>query len=78
MKIWNSREHKCQVCGKWLGREPLSLYFEHLIEKKPHPELRHVEENLLLVCSDCHHKKTNGFPMPKHKEAIEKAKEKLL
>lgn len=78
LSIWNSREHRCESCGAHLGREPLSIMFDHLLEKKPYPQLRHVHKNIFLVCSNCHHKKTNGFPTPKHKEAIQKATETLL
>ena len=62
LQIWNGRkEHKCENCGKWLGNEPLSYMFDHLLEKSKYPELKHEEENIMLVCLECHDNKTRGF-----------------
>jgi len=71
--IWNSREHICQSCGAYLGKEPRSYMFDHLIEKKPHPELRHVAGNIFLVCLECHNRKGRGFPTARHQAAIDNA-----
>lgn len=76
--IWAKRRHYCESCGLWLGNEPLSLFFDHLLEKSKYSEFALVEENIFLCCSDCHSKKTNGFPTEKHKIAIEQAKIKFL
>jgi len=72
--IWNKRPHYCESCGKWLGNEPLTLFFDHLIEKSSHPELEFEVENIILICSDEHSMKSNGFPSENHRKAIEKAK----
>jgi 5-methylcytosine-specific restriction endonuclease McrA len=68
--IWKKRPHECESCGRFLGNEALSSYFDHLLEKSTYPELRYKEENIFLVCVECHDKKTRGFPTDKHKEAI--------
>jgi len=68
------REHKCEVCGKPLGKEPLTIYFDHLLEKEMHEELRYEEKNLILVCFDCHSNKSLGHPKEEHKRRIEEAK----
>lgn len=73
-EIWEEREHICQSCGKQLYGEPLSLYFDHLLEKSQYKELTLVKENIYICCGDCHSAKTNGFPTQNHKIAIEKAK----
>jgi 5-methylcytosine-specific restriction endonuclease McrA len=60
--IWNKRKkHDCENCGKWLGSEPLSYMFDHLLEKSKHPELKFEEDNIMLVCLECHDNKTRGF-----------------
>ena len=60
--IWNKKKkHDCENCGKWLGSEPLSYMFDHLLEKSKHPELKFEEDNIMLVCLECHDNKTRGF-----------------
>ena len=80
IEIWNERKSKdgynyCEVSGKRLPLEPLSLYFDHLLEKSVHPEYRFDKRNIAIVDGDVHSLKTAGFPLPKHKELIEKFKE---
>lgn len=62
MNIWNTRKkHDCENCGEWLGKEPLSYMFDHLLEKSKYPELKFEEDNIMLVCLKCHDEKTRGF-----------------
>lgn len=77
-KIWDTRPHVCQVCDRRLPNELSKMYMDHAIEKSAHPELRHIEENIIVVCVQCHHLKSNGFPHPRHQVLIEQAKKKLL
>ena len=74
-KIWNSRPHICVSCGCSLGNELRSYHIEHLLEKSKYPELIDEPLNIMLVCLDCHTKKTNGNPTKKHQEEINKVKE---
>lgn len=74
LSIWSKRLHNCESCNKWLGNEPLSYMFDHLLEKSSHPELKYEEENIMLVCLDCHTNKGNGFPSDITKLRIEKVK----
>lgn len=78
-EIWSERPHYSEVSGKWLGNEINSCFFDHLLEKGTdrYAHLRYEKENILLVTPDEHAAKTNGFPLPKHKEAIEAAKIKF-
>ncbi len=76
--IWAKRRHYCESCGLWLGNEPLSIFFDHLLEKSKYEQFALMEENIFLCCYNCHSKKTNGFPTEKHKKAIEQAKIKFL
>ena len=62
LQVWkNRKQHDCENCGKWLGNEPLSYMFDHLLEKSKFPELKFEEDNIMLVCLECHDNKTRGF-----------------
>lgn len=83
LEIWNERafpdgSHYCEVSGEKLGYEPLSMYFDHLLEKSKYPQLRFDKRNIILISTDMHSRKTNGFPCPVHKDLIDKAKAELL
>lgn len=65
MRVWNGSfgrdpstgytlsEPKCLVCGTKLG-VPTSLNFHHILEKRNYPEYRYDENNIAIVCADCH------------------------
>lgn len=60
-KIWNKRQHYCENCGKWLGDNFKDLNgnviiyrYAHIIPKAIYPYLRHYEDNILLLCLNCH------------------------
>jgi len=78
LSIWSKRVHRCENCGKRLGDEPLTIYFDHLLEKELYKELEFEELNIFLCCGDCHYNRTNGFPGKIHSEAIENAKKIFL
>lgn len=75
LQIWRERPPRCQSCSKFLGSEPRTIFFDHLLEKSKFPELVLEKWNIFLVCEECHDLKNRAFPTLKHKEAIEKAKE---
>ena len=78
MGIWDSlQDRKCWSCGEYLGPEPKTYMFDHLIEKSSHNELRYEKENIFVCCLLCHDMKSRGLPSKKHEEAIKKAKEKF-
>lgn len=82
LEIWEERKHSdgfnyCEVTGEKLPTEPLSIYFDHLLEKSIYPQYRFDKNNIAIVSSDVHLLKTNGFPLPKHKELIEQYKNKI-
>lgn len=59
--LWNKRKkHDCENCGKWLGKEPLSYMFDHILEKSKHPDLKFEEDNIMFLCLECHDNKTRG------------------
>jgi hypothetical protein len=73
--VWQKRKkHECENCGKWLGKEPLSYMFDHVLEKSKHPDLKFEENNIMLLCLECHDNKTRGILTEKIKEKIEKVK----
>lgn len=62
--IWNKRtDHVCYNCGKWLGSEPLSYIFDHILEKgnENYKHLCYNKENICYLCLTCHDNKTRGF-----------------
>lgn len=61
LDLWNEKQHYCENCRKWLGNEPLSYHFDHLLEKSKYPQLRLAKDNIMLVCLECHDEKTRGF-----------------
>lgn len=69
-------ENRCMSCNCKLPEEFHTWMVDHLLEKSVYPELALSESNFYLTCLEHHHLKTNGFPHPKHKIAIEKIKEK--
>lgn len=74
-EIWMERPHICENCSCDLGNKPLSLYFDHILEKgnPKYAHLRHEKGNISLLCWDCH---TNKALIPKLVELREKTKEK--
>lgn len=77
-EIWLERPHYSILSGKWLGNEPMTTFFDHLLEKSVYPQFKYEKENIILVTPDEHTVKTNGFPLPKHQELIEVARKKFL
>lgn len=53
-EVWNSSPHKCEECGRKLGKEPLTLFFHHVLPKRQYPQFRHTHENIMILCPDYH------------------------
>jgi 5-methylcytosine-specific restriction endonuclease McrA len=78
LQIWNKgKGHYCENCKKWLGKEPLSYMFDHVLEKNKYPELKYEEENIMLLCLECHDNKTRGNLTDFIIERIQKVREKF-
>ena len=75
LSIWKKRPHRCENCDAHLGSEPLSYMFDHVLEKSKYPDLRYEEENICMLCLDCHSDKTNCKLSDFMKEKIKKVKE---
>lgn len=56
LKIWDTRRHECENCGVWLPEPPLPIYFSHYLPKGKYKRLELVEQNVDLLCPNCHYK----------------------
>ena len=36
--IWQQRPHKSEISGESLGKEPLTIYFHHILPKNKYPQ----------------------------------------
>jgi hypothetical protein len=74
-KIFSKRGPYSELSGKYLGAEPRSYMFDHLLEKSKYPQFADNEWNIVLCTLDEHHAKTNGFPTLPHRARMERFKE---
>jgi hypothetical protein len=49
LQIWSKRSHHSEVSGKWLGNEPLTVFFHHILSKEKYPQASLDEENIVLL-----------------------------
>jgi len=75
LSIWKKRPHKCENCNVNLGKKPLSYMFDHILEKEKYPELKLEEDDIWLLCLECHDNKTRSNLSDKMKEKIKITKE---
>lgn len=54
ISIWKRRKHYSEVSGQYLGAEPMSTYFHHILPKEKYPEARLDEENIILLSLEEH------------------------
>jgi hypothetical protein len=54
LSIWKKRPHKSEVSGDYLGSEPMSTYFHHILPKEKYPEACLDEENIILLTLEEH------------------------
>lgn len=76
-EIWGEREHVCFESGKFLGNEPLTVYFHHVLPKKSttggYPQYRYKKWNIVLLSFEHHSKaEVNDDFVPKVKAYKEK------
>lgn len=53
-KIWQKKLHYSEVSMDYLGKEPLTVFFHHILSKEKFPEARLDEENIVLLTLDEH------------------------
>ena len=77
MQYWKeNKEHTCEVCRVWLGSDPLSYMFDHVLEKSKYPHLAFEPENIMYLCLTCHDNKTRWNLSPIMLERINYLKTK--
>jgi hypothetical protein len=54
LQIWKKRPHESEVSGEYLGKEPLTIFFHHILPKEKYPEACFDEENIILLTLDEH------------------------
>lgn len=54
MSYWKKSDKKSAVSGKYLGKEPMSTYFHHILPKEKYPEACLDEENIILLTLEEH------------------------
>ena len=74
LQIWKKRLHYSQVSMDYLGKEPLSVFFHHILPKEKYPQAALDEENIILLTLDEHTNVKND--MYKYEE-INKKREQL-
>lgn len=74
MDIWYERKHVSELSGRWLGKEPLSIFFHHILPKSRYIEASLDKDNIILVTFEEHQKVEQD---PRFYEEINKRREKL-
>ena len=54
LSIWKKRSHFSEVSGKFLGKEPLTIFFHHILPKEKYPDAQFDEENIILLTWEEH------------------------
>jgi len=52
--IWKKRKHLSEVSGAYLGKEPLTIFFHHILSKEKYPQAAFDEQNIILLTFDEH------------------------
>jgi len=74
-KIWKKKLHYSEVSMDYLGKEPLTVFFHHILPKEKYPQAMFDEENIVLLTLDEH---TNVENDMYRYEIVNKMREKLL
>lgn len=59
-EIWSERPHRCEECGIFLGDTLKKHFFSHIITKGSHPNLRHIKDNINVLCLTHHQQWETG------------------
>lgn len=54
LDMWKRKPHKSEVSGTYLGKEPMSTYFHHILPKEKYPDACLDEENIILLSFEEH------------------------
>lgn len=73
--IWKKRRHLSEVSGIYLGKNPLTIFFHHILNKEKYPKATFDEDNIILLTFDEHTAVEND--MYKYEKINEKRKQLL-
>lgn len=76
LEIWNEREHYSELSQKYLGEEPLTTFFHHVLEKELYPEVKYEKWNIILVRFEEHQDIHNSRYAEKYKRILNRTKER--
>jgi hypothetical protein len=76
LSYWKKMPHYSEISGKWLGKEPMSTYFHHILPKEKYPEACFDEENIILLTLEEHSDVEND--MYKYEEINKRRKQLKL
>jgi hypothetical protein len=54
LSLWKKRPHRSELDDSYLGSEPLSIYFHHILPKEKYPQAAFDEENIIFLSLDQH------------------------
>lgn len=75
LMIWRNKPHKSEISGVHLGKEPLTIFFHHILPKEKYPQAEYDENNIILLTFDEH----NNVEMDMYKyEEVNIRRKKLL
>jgi hypothetical protein len=61
LQIWSKKHHYSEESGEYLGKDPLSTFFHHILPKEKYPQARFDEENIILLTLDEHSNVENNM-----------------
>lgn len=56
LSIWKKRPHRSEVSGVFLGNEPLTVFFHHILPKHKYEHLSLDDKNIILLTFEEHQK----------------------
>ena len=74
LKIWKKKLHYSEISMDYLGKEPLTIFFHHILPKEKYPQAAFDEENIILLTLEEHDQVEMD---PTRYEEVNKRREKL-
>jgi len=54
LEIWHKKPHYSEVSGTYLGKEPLTVFFHHILPKEKYKHAAFDEDNIILLTLEEH------------------------
>jgi len=74
LQLWQKKRHYSEVSNTYLGNEPLTTFFHHILPKNKYPEAALDEENIILLTLQEH----DQVEMDIYRYDVVNAKRKIL